>query len=100
MDDLSSMHDPMRRAERYRKVAAEYDDLANGAASPFFRAFFLQIAGQYREHADGGLPVMEEDGAPLASQPRATPGTKALASDRSGETEILSRVWLLGGGQG
>jgi hypothetical protein len=73
MDDPSSMHDPMRRAERYRKVAAEYDDLADGAASPFFRAFFLQIAGQYREHADGGLPVMEEDGAPLASQPRANP---------------------------
>ena len=73
MEDLSSMHDPMRRAERYRKVAAEYDDLANGAASPFFRAFFLQIAGQYRENADGGLPVMEEDGAPLASQPRANP---------------------------
>ena len=73
MDDPSNMHDLMRRAERYRKVAAEYDDLADGAASPFFRAFFLQIAGQYREHADGGLPVMEEDGAPLASQPRATP---------------------------
>jgi hypothetical protein len=74
MDDPSSkMYDPMRRAERYRKVAAEYDDLADGAASPFF----LQIAGQYREHADGGLPVMEavmeEDGAPLASQPRANP---------------------------
>jgi hypothetical protein len=72
MDDLSSkMHDPMRRAERYRNVAAEYDDLADGTASPFLRAFFLQIAGQYREHADGGLPVMEEDGAPLASQMRA-----------------------------
>ena len=55
------MDDPMRRAERYRKVAAEYDDLADGAASPFF-------AEQYREHADGELPVMEEDGAPLASQ--------------------------------
>ena len=65
------MDDPMRQAERYRQVAAEYDALADGAASPFLRAFFLQIAGQYREHADGGLPVMEEDGAPLASQMRA-----------------------------
>jgi hypothetical protein len=43
------MDDPMRRGERYRKVAAEYDDLADGAASPFFRAYFLQIAQQYRE---------------------------------------------------
>jgi hypothetical protein len=31
-----AMDDPTRRAERYRKVAAEYDDLADGAASPFF----------------------------------------------------------------
>ena len=73
MDDPSSMRDPMRRAERYRKVAAEYDDLADGAASPFYRAYFLQIAEQYREHADGELLVMEEDGAPLASQMRAKP---------------------------
>jgi hypothetical protein len=65
------MDDPMRRAERYRKVAAEYDDLADGAASPFFRAYFLQIAQQYRERADGELPIIEEDGAPLASQSRA-----------------------------
>jgi hypothetical protein len=72
MDDPSSkMHDPMMRAERYRQVAAEYEDLADGAASPFYRAYFLQIAEQYREHADGELPVMEEDGAPLASQMRA-----------------------------
>ena len=71
MDDPSSVHDPMRRAERYRKVAAEYGTLADGATSPFFRAYFLRIAEQYREHANGGLSVMEEDGAPLASQQRA-----------------------------
>jgi hypothetical protein len=41
MDDPSSkMHDPMRRTERYRNVAAEYDDLADGAASPFFEPTF------------------------------------------------------------
>jgi hypothetical protein len=74
MDDPSSkMLDPTKLAERYRKVAAEYDDLADGAASPFYRAYFLQIAEQYREHADGELLVMEEDGAPLASQMRAKP---------------------------
>jgi hypothetical protein len=56
-------------AERYRKVATEYDDLADDSASPFFRAYFLQIAEQYRE--DGELPIVEEDGMPLANQPRA-----------------------------
>jgi hypothetical protein len=69
------MDDSTRRAERYRKVAAEYDALADGAASPFLRAYFLQIAEQYREHAGSELPVMEEDGAPLASQMRAKPQT-------------------------
>jgi hypothetical protein len=29
MGDPFNMHDPTRRAERYRKVAAEYDDLAD-----------------------------------------------------------------------
>ncbi len=67
------MDHPMKWAERYRKVAAEYDALADGAASPFFRAYFLQIAEQYRERADSEFPGMEEDGAPLASQPRAHP---------------------------
>jgi hypothetical protein len=67
------MDDPVRRAERFRKVAAEYDALADGAASPFFRAYFLRIAEQYREHANSELPVLEEDGAPLASQQRANP---------------------------
>ena len=35
MDDpFSRMQDPMRRADRYQKVAAEYYDLAKDAYSP------------------------------------------------------------------
>ena len=66
MDDpFSRMHDPARRAERYRKVAAEYDELASDAASPFLRAYFQRIAEQYRQQAAGELRVVEQDGAAI-----------------------------------
>jgi hypothetical protein len=60
---FSSMPDPARRAERYRKVAAEYFELADGAASPFLRAYYQRIAEQYCEQAEGEERVVEQDGA-------------------------------------
>jgi hypothetical protein len=57
------MQDTARRAERYRKVAAEYSELADGASSPFLRAYFQRIAEQYLRHAEGELQVVEQDGA-------------------------------------
>jgi hypothetical protein len=57
------MKDPVRRAERYRKVADEYTELAGGASSPSFRAYFGRIAQQYREHAEGELRILDQGGA-------------------------------------
>jgi hypothetical protein len=54
MDDtFGKMQEPARRAARYRRVAAEYSKLAEGATSPLFRAYYERIARQYREHATG-----------------------------------------------
>jgi hypothetical protein len=49
--------------DRYRKLAAEYDELASNAASPFLRVYFQRIAEQYRQQAAGELRVVEQDGA-------------------------------------
>jgi hypothetical protein len=60
---FGGMKDPVRRAERYRKVADEYSELAEGASSPSIRAYFERIAQQYREHAEGELRILDQDGA-------------------------------------
>ena len=66
MDDpFSSMPDPSRRADRYRKVAAEYSELAKDAASPFLRTYYWRIAEEYRVRAEGELRVIEQEGAAI-----------------------------------
>jgi hypothetical protein len=62
-DPFSRMNDPARRADRYRKVSAEYDELASEAASPFLREYFQRIAEQYRQQAAGEFRLVEQDGA-------------------------------------
>ena len=66
MDDpFSRMQDPARRAERYRKVAEEYAELANAASSPFLGAYYQRIAEQYRMHAKGEDRIVEQEGAAI-----------------------------------
>jgi hypothetical protein len=55
------MKSSVSRAERYRKVAAEYSELAEGTYSPMLRAYYERIAHQYREHANGELRAVEQD---------------------------------------
>jgi hypothetical protein len=68
MDDpLRTVRDPLIKADRYRKVAAEYSDLAKTALSPFLRTYYHRIAEQYLSQADGQLRVAErQGGAPVA----------------------------------
>jgi hypothetical protein len=54
-------HDLSKRADRYRKVAAEYADLAKDASAPFLRAYFQRIAEEYIVRADGELRVLDRE---------------------------------------
>ena len=67
------MKSSVSRAERYRKVAAEYSELAEGTYSPMLRAYYERIAQQYREHANGELRAAEHD----------TIGTRVSAASQS-----------------
>jgi hypothetical protein len=51
------------RAERYRKVADEYLELAGAASTPFLRGYYHRVADQYRQHAERDLRIAEQDGA-------------------------------------
>jgi hypothetical protein len=68
------MQSPAWRAERYRKVAAEYETLATDVQS--FRAYFQRIAEHYHRRAADELRSMEQEGATL----RTFPGLKARPS--------------------
>jgi hypothetical protein len=59
------MQDVERRADRYRKVATEYQDLADDAASPFLRTYFQRIAEHYHQQAAGELHAVEQDGSAM-----------------------------------
>jgi hypothetical protein len=64
MDDpFSRMQHPLRRADRYQKMAGEYYDLAKEASSPSLRAYFQRTAEEYRVRAQGELRVLEREGA-------------------------------------
>jgi hypothetical protein len=49
------MRDPLSRAYRYRKVAAEFFNLANSAPSEFSCGYYQRIAQRYQLLADGEL---------------------------------------------
>ena len=64
MDDpFSRMQDPVRRADRHRKMSAEYSEMAKDTASPFLRSYFQHTADVYRLQAEGELRVIEQEGA-------------------------------------
>ena len=64
MDDpFSRMHDPMKRADRYQKVAGEYCDLARTASSPFLRAYYQSTAEEYRVRGTGTVEGLRTCGA-------------------------------------
>jgi hypothetical protein len=67
-DSFSTMRDPLRRADRYQKVAGEYYDLAKAASSPFLRAYYQRTAEEYRVLAHGQLRVLEREGASAAGR--------------------------------
>jgi hypothetical protein len=49
------MDGPLNRAERYRKVAAQYLGFAKTAPSPFLRSYYQCTGEKYRLQAEGEL---------------------------------------------
>jgi hypothetical protein len=57
------MQQPSSKADLYRKVAAEYSELAKNATSPFLRSYYLRIAEEYLVRVEGELRFAEREGA-------------------------------------
>jgi hypothetical protein len=64
MDDpFMQTRDRRVRAERYRKMACEYFELAKSATSPFLRASFQHSGEEYQIRAQGELRRIAREGA-------------------------------------
>ena len=58
---LHGTYDRADRAERYRKVAAEYVDLSEAATDPFLGAYYLRIAEDYQDQSQRELWELERE---------------------------------------
>jgi hypothetical protein len=54
-------YDRTARADRYRKVAAEYTGLSEAAADPFLNSYYLRIAEDYLIQSQGELRAWERE---------------------------------------
>jgi hypothetical protein len=54
-------HDRAARADRYRKVAAEYAELSKAAADPHLGSYYLRIAEDYQDHSRRELWALERE---------------------------------------
>ena len=54
-------YDRAARADRYRKVAAEYAGLAKAATDPFLGSYYLRIAEDYRDQSQRELWALERE---------------------------------------
>ena len=65
------MPNPLSRADKYRKVAAEFSDRAASASSAFLRSYYQRVVDRYLSLAEGELRVAEGEGASTI-EPRGT----------------------------
>jgi hypothetical protein len=67
------MPDQLNKADRYRKDAADFSDLAKHTSSDFVRAYYQRIAQRYLSLAEGDLQAGDP---PLALTTRRSSGAK------------------------
>jgi hypothetical protein len=70
-------YDRGSRANRYRKVAAEYKGLSEATVDQFLRSYYLRIAEEYLVRSDGELRALtRESTAALTSAAAALSSLK------------------------
>jgi hypothetical protein len=69
-------YDRAERAERYRKVAAEYAGLSEAATDPFLGSYYLRIAEDYLAQSQGELRALERESIAALASARDTPSPK------------------------
>ncbi len=68
------MPEPSNKADLFRKVAAEYAELAKNATSPFLRSYYQRIAEEYLVRVEGELRFAEREGKARSEQNGSSAG--------------------------
>jgi hypothetical protein len=77
---FNGMYDREKRAERYRRVAAEYAGLSRDATDPFLRSFYLRIAEDYLGRAADELRMSEREHLAALTSAADLPALKESAA--------------------
>ena len=76
---------PTSRADRYRKAAAEFSDLARSATSDFSRGYYQRTAERCLLLAEGETSVPQDEAIPI--QPASSPPGE-MEPKPEAETEV------------
>jgi hypothetical protein len=68
-------YDRTARADRYRKVAAEYAGMSEEAADPFLGSYYLRIAEDYLAQSQGELRASEREKVAALASSKPTPSS-------------------------
>jgi hypothetical protein len=85
---------PSSRADRYRKAAAEFSDLAKSATSDFSRGYYQRTAERCLMLAEGETSVPQDEAIPI--QPASSPPAE-MEPKPEAEAEVEPEV---GNGKG
>jgi hypothetical protein len=80
---------PSSRADRYRKAAAEFSDLAKTATSDFTRGYYQRTAERCLLQAEGEISVQQDEAIPI--QPASSPPGE-MEPKPEVETEVEVKV--------
>jgi hypothetical protein len=85
---------PLSRADLYRKVAAEFSDLAKSASSDFSRGYYQRTAERYQSLAEGETSAQPDESIPIqpASSPPSEMEPKPEAGPEGGNGKGASHI--------
>jgi uncharacterized protein YdaU (DUF1376 family) len=80
-------YDRTVRADRYRKVAAEYTELSKRASDPHLGSYYLRIAEDYQDQAQRELRALERErvGAQANGKSSQAEATRGQRPSKEGE---------------
>jgi hypothetical protein len=89
---------PPSRADRYRKAAADFSDLAKTATSDFTRGYYqrtaerclLQAEGETSVQQDEAIPIQPASSPPVELEPK--PEMKAEVGNGKGAAHIVLKL--------
>ena len=81
---------PLSRADLYRKVAAEFSDLAKSASSDFSRGYYQRTAERYQSLAEGETGVQQDEAIPI--QPASSPPVEIEHKPEAGNVRGAAHI--------